>query len=297
MIPLLRAEWHKVARHPRLVLFTLGIFPVGSGVLLLFQWAIYFAMVEARDRLGVQDFYRDALAPWANLTAVQGALFRLLPLAFIATVFASEYTAGTWKVILPGQRRWMVLTAKAIVAGGMVWLSLAAWALIAMVGNGLPLTWLGKPYFPDWASANTQAFLLELRVEMALAAAVLAFLVVVSAWVTVQTRSTMPAVGAGVFFSMLESSAPVLLLLGNGLFGVAKDTPGFLTAWQWMPSYSVLNIREWLVRAQSYRLMDFPGGEHLPAFSLALSLLVLAGWILGFGALALATFQRQDITA
>jgi len=294
---LLRSEWHKISRHSMLVLFTLGIYPVGQLVLLALQWFIYFVVPEAHETLSSQYFLKDALTPWVNLTALQGAFFRLLPLAFIATVFSSEYTSSTWKVILPGQRRWKILATKAVIAMVMIWLSLAAWSLLTVIGNGLPITLLGKSYFPDWSGPAVRDFFLKLWVENLLAGATLAFLVALSALAAVLTRATMPAVGAGVLFSLMESIAPMFLVLGNSLFGISGDKAGFLGLWQYLPSYSTLNVREWLINGQAYKLASFPGGENLPEMSLMASALIFAAWIVGCGVLALVTFQRQDITS
>jgi len=60
-----------------------------------------------------------------------------------------------------------------------------------------------------------------------------------------------------------------------------------------MPSYSIENIRSWLVTGTS-----FPAS--LPVFtaepSLLFSLIVLILWLIGSTGLAIWLFQRQDIT-
>lgn len=296
-LSLLAAEWRKISKNYLLVSFTLWIIPVGLVVLFLTEVLMIAAVPSFRDNITARSFVNEALWPWRNLTAPQSALFRLMPLIFMAVVFTSEYTSGMWKNILPGHHRWAVLTAKAVVVSGLVWVAQLAASVVSIVAGGVISAMVGLPFFPEWTATKAWEFAGAYLNESFVVLLVILFLTWFSAMVGVYSRSGIPAVAAGLLLSGLESVIPVLLRVGNLAFGVPDGEMGLLPLYFYTPSFSFANLRSWWVDGAAFHLSPLLFSVELPDISFGFSSLVAAAWILGLAAVTLLLLQRQDITS
>lgn len=291
MTDLLRAEWRKLAHHPRLVLFTLGVLPLGVGILAALQAAMLTVSAEARATAPAQDWITEASSMWALLNSDFSILGRLLPLAFMAVAFTTEYQSGTWKTILPGHPRAVVLLAKYLVITAMAWVAFLVLAGVAVAGAGVVAAVSGQAYGPSVAGQGWAAFGETFGRESLFGLYTLLFLSWVAALAASYAHTPLVVIVVGLIVSGLENvSLPLLLLLSRWL-----RQPAVIEWYQVTPAYNLLNLRSWLVADAAISLP--------PPFTLAaapsawFSVVVLAVWLAALAGLTLWVFQRQDITA
>lgn len=291
MINLLRAEWRKLSKHTVLVMFTLGILPVGAGILLAFQAGAFAMDASLRTNITPHNWIEDASGVWGALNSQISVIGRVLPLAFMAVAFAGEYQSGTWKTTLPGQLRVLVLIAKFVVITAMVWVSLIVLAGVNVGGNALIAAIGGQAYGVGVDGQGLSEFWKAFGRESGLGLMTIILLCWVAALAAIFARSTLVATIAGLFFSALESTLIVLLYIAGRFF----NQPDLINLYKFTPSYNITNVQSWLannVAANSPAPFAFTSAPDLN-----FSLLVLAVWLIGLTALTLYLFQRQDITA
>ena len=112
MINLIRAEWKKLLGNRMLASFTVWLYPTGLGAFILVMSIIHLLGGDTYQELG-GNWNEPMLAAWNLITQFPDASLGRLPLlAFMAVMSAGEYEWGTWKNILPRNRRWAILVAK-----------------------------------------------------------------------------------------------------------------------------------------------------------------------------------------
>jgi ABC-type transport system involved in multi-copper enzyme maturation permease subunit len=165
MLNLYRAEWRKVFANFKLTSFLVWIFPI--GLFAFHTVMILGSLVSGTLQIGVEyfgsgDWTTDSLAAWDMLIFFPANLFgRMLPLAFMAVVFAGEYQWRTLKNIVPRNQRWKLLVAKMAALISLVMVSMLLTALIASLGPSIGHRIHGLPYGPALSAEVIGVFLLD----------------------------------------------------------------------------------------------------------------------------------------
>jgi ABC-2 type transport system permease protein len=292
MVSLLRAEWTKQFKNYKLAAFLVWIFPIGVVAALGLGIVISLVMGNLVEPLasGPGDWRNDLLGAWGIITAFPvNIITRILPLAFIAVAFAGEYEWGTWKNLIPRNRRPKLVLAKLAVPVAMVMISLCLTSVLLGIGSAVSHRIGGQAYGPALSGEVFFQFLGNFGREFALALASLLLLGAFAALGAILTRSILGALLVSFGFSLID-------LIGIGILSAIAyflKKPEVVNLLRFTPNYSLENIRSWLIH-------QVPAQSFGPAFtvepSLVFSLICLAIWLAGLVGLAIWLFQRQDIT-
>jgi ABC-2 type transport system permease protein len=202
----------------------------------------------------------------------------IIGLVFMANSVGSEYSGDTWKVVLPrrGRRTDFLVSKMASALFFLAGLTLAALALgqvlglagAALVGDGLLSA---DSFSPVELLSSLTVVLLKVAVFAAL-----------TLLVTVLSRSAV----LGIVFGFVCTVT----------FGVAAGFSSF--AARVLPSMHLVNLQaHWLPGKDTAKaaLLAQVSEAFGTEVSAAGSALVVAGWIVGCVAIALAVFQRRDV--
>jgi len=296
MYNLYRAEWRKVFANFKLTSFLVWIFPIG-----LFAFPtvmILGSLVSGTLQIGVEyfgsgDWTKDSLAAWDILIFFPANLFgRMLPLAFMAVVFAGEYQWRTLKNIVPRTHRWKLLLAKMAALISLVMVSMLLTALIASLGPSIGHRLHGLPYGPTLSVGVIRKFLLDTARIALIALLSLLNLVSYGAIAAILTRTILGGLLVGFGFAVFDATSLGFLLFLRGFLG----KPELINLYQFTPTYNLSNLHSWLFTGQAQRFISEGISPLTSEPSFWVSLLVLAIWIVGLISLALAIFQRQELT-
>jgi ABC-2 type transport system permease protein len=204
--------------------------------------------------------------------------------AFVAVVFAGEYSWNTWKLIVPHRARNSLIAAKYVVALALLALSYVLAAILFSFMGWLQDVLAGDPI----PAGITASALLHAHALAALAA--IAPVLLTAAYVSlaaILTRSTVAALVIGIVVTTLEQ---LFRLYGPMLEARAPGLVGPL--YQVLPGYHLGNLGSWIVEGRVLTI-PFPSGP----FSMApmASLAIVAAWTIGLVALTFRIFRRQDI--
>jgi ABC-type transport system involved in multi-copper enzyme maturation permease subunit len=294
MINLFRAEWKKVVGNYKLAGFLVWIYPVGFlgfYVVMLIGGVFSRAWAEGMVATGSGWWTEDALGVWGLITSFPfNTLGRMLPLAFMSTVFAYEYQWGTWKNLIPRNRRAYLILAKMAVLITLIALALVTTSLVTVAGQGLGRRLVGWEYGPAVTGSEIVSFLSHYLQAAFLGILVLIILAGIAALAAILTRSVLGGLLAGFGFSLLDSLSMYILLLAGKIFSL----PGLINVYRFTPAYSVDNSQSWFRTGAPI----LPPVENFPtAPSLSISVLILIVWCVGLIGLAIWAFHRQDITS
>lgn len=293
MRSLLRAEWDKVVKNRVLMGFLVLLIPVGQGAFVTLTIIAALISKEAALPMALtssQQWTTDLLGPWAMITFFPiNIIGRLLPLAFMAVVFAGEYEWDTWKNIIPRSDRVRLILAKYIVLIAMVAVSIMATGIISAAGFAINHSIMGMPYGPvvTWDTINE--FLVVYGQQFLLGLLSLLILAGFAALAAMLTRSILGGLLVGMGFSVVEPMSLALLSFLQSIF----RQPGIIKLYLAMPSFHIDNARSWFLEKMPLTANYLPDGVDI---SLALSLVLLTVWAFGLTGLAALLFQRQDIT-
>ncbi|MCK5053462.1 MAG: ABC transporter permease subunit [Anaerolineales bacterium] len=296
MINLYRAEWRKVFANFRLTAFLVWIFPI--GLFAFHTVMILGSLVSGTLQIGVEyfgsgDWTKDSLAAWDILIFFPANLFgRMLPLAFMAVVFAGEYQWRTLKNIVPRTHRWKLLLAKMAALITLVMISMLLTALIAALGPAIGHRLHGLPYGPALNAEVIGEFLLDTGRTALIALLSLLNLVSYGAIAAILTRSILGGLLIGFGFAVFDATSLGFLLFLRSLLG----KPELINLYQFTPTYNLSNLHSWLFTGQAQSFISAGISPLTSEPSFWVSLLVLAIWIVGLIGLALAIFQRQELT-
>ncbi|MDX1436208.1 MAG: hypothetical protein R3335_05325 [Anaerolineales bacterium] len=292
MLNLMRAEWDKQFKNYKLTAFLVWIFPIGTFATLALGLIVSLVLGEQVQGLafGPGDWRNDLLGAWGIITAFPvNIMARLLPLAFMAVVFAGEYEWGTWKNLVPRSRRPSLVLVKLVIATLMVMISLTIMSALLGLGSWGTHMISGEPLGPGLSKQVLMEFLGEYGREVSLALASLLILGGVAAIGAFLTRSILGALLVSFGFSLLD-------LIGLGLLGLLAfmfKAPDLINLLSITPNYSLDNIRSWLIMGEASR------GFH-PSFTvepgLAFSVVCLLAWLIGVVGVAVWIFKKQDIS-
>ncbi len=295
MINLYRAELQKIIGNRWVSGMLLWIFPIGAlGV------AIFVAFLA----LLIQDFdsrffnepplwTNTMIGVWDFPTNMLGQMFLI---GLTAVTFAGEYQWGTWKNVLPRQRRTAVILVKFLALGTLVVFAFALMAVILGVGYGVIAKIAGIAYGPALSQNVLIEFLKDFGLQAALAFFTVLITAIYAALAAMFMRSILGGVLVGLGIIIVEPVSSFIIIPISTLLENEK----LLHIIRFTPTYNVDNIRS-LVRFDAPSLMfswifeaNNLGDVHN---SIGLSLFILTIWIvLGMG-LIIWLFKRQDISS
>ncbi len=294
MAGLLRAEWHKVVKNHVLTGFLVWIFPIGAAA--FFAIATVMGLISENAQRAMLatssgQWTTDVTAVWTFVTSFPAnTLGRMLPLAFMAVVFAGEYQWGAWKNLVPRSRRAFLILAKFATLTTVVMLALSITSAVVGIGQWLTHQVAAVSYGPPLTAQVAADFLRHYTRESLLGMTSLLVLAGFAALGALITRSILGALLIGFGLSLFEALSPVLL----AILGRVLDESALVNLYRFTSAYSIDNVRSWLVNDTALTRIQ-PGFTAEP--SLAFSLMTLAVWVIGLVTLALMLFERQDITS
>jgi len=294
MFSLLRAEWKKAAKNYVLTSFLLGILPVGFATLIVIFTLMAFVSETMRQvpaEFSTGLWTSDMLGIWAVVISFPGNIFgRMMPLAFMAVGFAGEYQWGTWKNILPRNRRPMLIASKWVILITIVMLSLVLTSLIVGVGWSVTHHIHDLPYGPAWSGEVLVEFLELYAKTMLIGLFSLMILGGFAALSAMVTRSILGGLLLGFFFSVIDAMSLGALLFFRNLLQI----PELTNLYQYTPTYNMDNLRYWFIHGSANTIV-VPGFTAEPSVGVSFSILII--WVIGLMGLAILIFQRQDITS
>jgi ABC-type transport system involved in multi-copper enzyme maturation permease subunit len=290
MLNLLRAEWKKITGNGMVISFTAWVFPVGLfGFVLVMT---IFALV-AEEMIYTFTPWTDSLvSSWRLLTGFPGNVFaRLFFMAFPAVFLAGEYEWRTWKNIVPRQRRGALMLSKFVMFTFIGILSIFLTTLISGLGMLIPASLSGQAIEPALTLPNLLEVLPEYFLEFGLAVVLMWILAGMAILAALATRSIAGGILVGFGLALLESVGQFLL----AFLGSILARPGIINAYAFFPTYSIDNVRSWLLAGAAFRNESAPGFTY--PLTLGSSLLLLAAWGVGLFLLDWLIFHRQDLTS
>ncbi len=296
MLNLYRAEWRKVFANFKLTSFLVWIFPI--GLFAFHTVMILLSLVSPTMTAGVEYFgsgfwTTDSLNAWNMMITFPANLFgRMLPLAFMAVVFAGEYQWRTWKNIAPRTQRWKLILAKMAALVSLVLISLALTSLISALGPSIGYRIHGLPYGPVLDPQILGSFLLDTAKTTFVVLLSLVVLAGYAAIAAITTRSILGGLLVSFGFSVLDAVSLGMLSLLAMIF----NSPSLINLYTFTPTYNLSNVHSWLLRGEAEFAITAGISPLSTAPGFWVSLLVLAIWIGGLISLALITFQRQELT-
>ncbi len=294
MISLFQAELKKATGNILLTSFTVAIIPVGLAAFMLIAFFISFISRElAISMIGTSpnNWTEAMLGVWSFLIAYPGnVLGRLLPLAYMAVLFAGEYQWGTFRLTLPRARRGSVILMKALTTSFIVLISFVIATLILGVGNALAPIFLDMDFDQSLTSQETVDFVAQYLGVMALGLLSLLILAGFAAIASILTRSILGGLLGGLGLAVVEPMSLVFLIF----FARLLNAPKLVNLYQLSATYHLDNARSWIT-------LGHPPPAPFAAFTAELPLWVsfvaLIGWTVSVMALSVFLFRRQDITS
>ncbi|MBN2499804.1 MAG: ABC transporter permease [Anaerolineales bacterium] len=294
MFNLLRAEWMKIVRNRMLMAFTVWIFPIGLAAFFLIMTVNVLLIGDANFRFALVSsgsWIEDTTRHWGMLAYFPtNILSRLLPMAFMAVVFAGEYQSQTWKNIIPRGRRIPILLSKMLAVSLLFLLVFVVISVVIGVGQAGGHLASGEAYGP-YLSTDVLWEYLDLLWKFAMIA-LYSILVIVgyAALAAVVTRSLVGAILVGGLLAVFEPATALALTLLEFLFGI----DGLINLFRFTPTYNLNNLYAWLFTQTPFT--DIPGNFTVEP-SMLFSFIVLTIWVLGLAVLSAIIFQQQDITS
>lgn len=296
MIGLLRAELLKATKHYRLISFLVWVYPVGLASFYLI--GLPMTLLSADARQGVLagcpgNWITDATGPWSLLISFPGSVFgKLLPLGFMAVMFAGEYEWKTWKNLIPRSRRHRLILTKMAALVLIVSSSFVILSAIPLVGQNLGCRLLGGASGPP---VNLSALGEFTRNYLQQAMLGVTSLLIMAGWAALGallTRSILGALLVSFGASLLDPLMIGVLSIARNLLNLPRLTDLYLLT----TSYNLDNLRTWFASGRLLMGLTPDSDLFTSAPNAAGSLLILAAWVGGLAALAVAIFRRQDIT-
>lgn len=291
MANLFRAEWQKVIGHRWMTGFTLWIFPVGAiGVFATFALLILL-LPDGNSRLlnAPINWVQQFLGPWVMFSDVGGIFVRVLPIAFCVSVFAGEFSWGTWKNIVPRNGRLKLIITKYVLIVCLLMLALFITSLIAGGASFLLAALSGQTISPEITAGAVQEFVNQYAAVVLYGFIVIVLMSNYAALASMLTRSLMGGTIAAMGIMVLEEFLlPLLALLSNIL-----ASPSIVQFYRLTPTYNLKNMSYWLTVGEPSKTQFFI--DLSQPDSLLFSAVILVAWCALSIGLVCWLFKRQDI--
>lgn len=291
----LGAEWRKLLGHTKAFAFLVLIFPIGALVIVLtldILPGLLIPDVRAFYANRARAWTDDLLTVWTLLTGFPGGTFLQMPfIAFIAVAFAGEFQWGTWKNILPGQSRPVLVLAKFIVLITLILLALLATSFILTGGHWLSAILFNSPYGPSLAEVDFATYLPTYFSQILVTFASLMVSAAIAALIALYSQSVMASVLLTIGVSIVEFASILLLMLA----GAVLNQPNLVNLFVATPTYNLTNIQSWLVDGVGSTAGGIPGFTAVQP--LPVSILMVVGWLVGLLIATAVLFNRQDINS
>ena len=288
MSSLLRAEWIKINKNIKLTGSLVWVFPIATAAIYGLGLLLFGSLIgeEVEPTLWTHDFS----IVWGFISSFPGNILgRLLPLAYMAAVFAGEYQWSTWKNIIPRNSRWALIVSKQLVLVAIIVLAFLLTSLVTVFFQAIRHGLADIVYQPALTCSNLREYFPHFLRELCFVISSLLLMTAFAAIAAILTCSVLGSLLLGLGLSTLELVSGLLL----AFLGSFINWPELANGYRFMPSYSIENIRSWLIA-------DAPFMAPLPDFTaeptLLFSVIVLSVWLLGSTGLAIWLFHRQDIT-
>ena len=251
MINLLLAEWIKINKNIKLTGSLVWVFPIATAAIYGLGLLLFGSLLgdEVEPTLWVADFS----AIWGFINSFPGNVFgRLLPLAFMATVFAGEYQWSTWKNIVPRRSRWALISSKQLVLVAVIVLAFFLTSVVTVFFQAIRHGLADVAYQPAFSAQAFGDFLQLYLREAGFGIISLFLMSAFAAIAAILTRSVLGSLLISLGLSVLELVSGLLL----AFIGYFIHWPELANTYQFMPSYSIENIRSWLVNESAFAAPD-----------------------------------------
>ncbi|MFA9490129.1 MAG: hypothetical protein ACERK1_02730 [Anaerolineales bacterium] len=292
------AEWMKVNRNYKVVAFLVWIIPIGLTALYLVL--IGMALIDDRasgglDGVASGKWIQDAVNVWNMVIFFPGnTVGRMLPLAFMAVVFAGEYEWRTWKNTVPRTNRYRLILVKLSVLVLVVVIGFSLASLISGAANLFGRHITDVPYSPVFSPTSFGEFILAFTKATALGLLSIIYLGTLAALAAIITRSILGALLVSYGLSLIDALSLGILALIKQLFNLPVE---LLNLYQLTPTYHIENLWSWVFFDQAATSLSGNLAIFTSAPSMALSALIYGLWIMALIAAAILLFQRQDLTS
>ena len=294
MFSLFKAEWTKTSGNLILTSFLVWIYPIGIVAFLSVGILIAFLQPESAEIMfttSSHQWAQDMIGVWRGIIMFPANIFsRMLPLAYMAVVFAGEYQWGTWKNIIPRSQRWRLIIVKYIVLTLLYTLSYIITSILNMFGNWIGHTRLGMDYGPALTWVNISSFLADYGQHLLLGFLSLWLLACFAAVCALFTRSILGSLLAGFGFATIESLGLGFLSILSNIF----SKPELVDLYAFFPSYHLDNALSWYTKGEALTGIFV---NFTTEVSLAGSLTTLFSWAILLTLFTILIFKRQDITS
>jgi len=290
---LLSAEWQKMTGHRWMIGFTVWIFPVGAvGVFATFI-LLLFLMPDSKDRLlnAPLVWTEQFMGPWVMFGGAGGGIFaRSLPIVFCASVFAGEFSWGTWKNIAPRSQRLNLIFVKFVIAVAILVLALMITSVVAGLATFMLAGVSGQSLLPEMNAETLSVFMGDYASAVALGFVIIILIANYAAIASMLTRSVVGGAVAGMGIMIFEEFLlPILNLLARLL-----NTPDMIQLYRFTPTYNLKNATHWVQMGEPSNNQFYL--ELAQPDTLLFSVGLLIVWCVGSFLIVAWLFNRQDIT-
>jgi len=295
MFNLFRAEWYKVTGNRWVAGCMIWIFPIGAFGFVLVIAAILALSSTFRESFNEEptQWTDQAITVWELPN--DPTIGRLILVGFTAVVFAGEYQWGTWKSVVPRNRRLAIILTKFFTVGAFVIVAFVVMSIILALGSWLLVAMAGGTYGPKPTGEVIRNFIGDYTLQAATSFTAVMIAAGYAALAAMLTRSILGGVVAGVIITAAEGLSILALIIVGSLF----DIPKLVLLYRLTPTYNLLNVTSWLRSNEpnAINFENFAGTDIYHSDTLLFSLVVLAMWMVGLISLTSGLFQRQDITS
>lgn len=283
MLDALRAEAIKIGGH-KATWGLVWIYPLALiGIIGLI---VVVALVGSDNAVGKTPSLQEWLGDTAGFWGLpRQTVTRFLIAAYVAVVFAGEYSWNTWKLIVPHRQRSGLLAAKYALTIILFTITFVIAAALFTLGQ-----WTDDVMTSDVVPAGiTLGGLLGAHATAALTA--IAPVLVTVAYAGLAAIVTRSMIGALIVSIVMITIETVIATFAPML---AVYLPGAMWALlHALPGYHLANLASWIGEGEA-QAMPFPGGAVV-ALGWTTSLAVILGWIAVLVGATFALFRRQDI--
>lgn len=285
------AEWQKITGNRIAIAFFVWMFPLMTFIAASIAIVIALLSEDFREVQRIQGIYgwdESLLYTWGLVNNIVG---RWITLAFTAFVFAGEYSNGTWKNLTTRRSRVALILNKFVVVSVLVLMSYTLMSLINMIGSGILANVVGLDYGFSEFGARFNDFIGEYLLQIFLTMTGTFIIAAFAALAAMVAKNVLAAVGFAVGINIFELLGVIFVM---GLINWALQID-LSPLYRYLPSYNLENVAQWIRVNQG--TPPFTLAEVAPEpNTMAVSLVLVAVWVVGLVGLTAYLFKRQDIT-